>query len=379
MSNMLKGYTKIQHWIDSPEIWFMDGQKAPNCKSLEELKQKPGAFFWDKANKKVLIHFPAGKSPANTKIEIPVYNTSICINTNYVEVSNLKSRYSWNDGFDTHGKGRNIKYRNCVASDNCGQAFSVHDTTSAFYENCIGFRNASTGITNVNKSYSLFRNCVISDNTFESGILGLEDSTTVFESCLITGNKPFEQIWQYKNSVLIFVNCYISPEDKNRGILNLERGRAIFDRCTFTNALFLASTNAKSSGELIITNSIIKDVRKIVYLHKEFPDKIVMKNNIISKGSVIEKSGEQFSPDKWNGLIAESENNLETDKIIQNSVYSSAWIKTNSDIDFQLEDAMKELIPAESLLNRKAEGKAGADIKELAEKYEVLKNKELNK
>jgi hypothetical protein len=256
MSNFLKGYKEIQCWIGTPQIWWLSDEAAPNCKNEEELKNTPGGFYWNKPLKKLWVNLPEGKTTDD--IKIPVYGTSICINTDYVVVKNLRSIHSENDGFDTHGTGKNITFKHCIATDNCGQGFSVHDTTTAYYEDCLAERNASSGSCDVTVCTSIYKRCVFVNNSFEAGIYTTEHSQHTYEDCLIIGNEPFEQLWQRGLSKQMYVNCIIAGKPgSDKAILSLGEGTVRFDQCTLADCGVAAGLSEKSLGRLHLENCLL--------------------------------------------------------------------------------------------------------------------------
>ena len=300
MSNMLKRYKPIQHWIGRPQIWWIDGKAAKNCTSEEELLANVNGFYWNKPLKQLWVNLPEGKKPSDFKIEIPVHGTSICINTDWVVVQNLRSKYSWNDGFDTHGKGRNIVFKNCTGTDNCGQGFSVHDDTTALYENCHASRNASSGICNVTKCISMYRNCVLADNTFEAGVYSAETAEIILENCIIAGNQPFEQIWQRGKSKLFFINCVIAGTKDASGLVSAQEGTAFFSQCTFVDAGFICKVPATSRCNITIINSIIARCSSpFLEIPERAEGNTVLANNIYWDGKGNIYNEKKYDASNW--------------------------------------------------------------------------------
>ncbi len=380
MSNMLKGYTKIPCWIGNPKIWFLDGKEAPNCETIEALEATPGGFMWDKPKKTLLVNLPAGKTPSTAKIEFPVHNTSMCVNTSFVTVSDFKSVYSWNDGFDTHGSGKNIVYRNCVATDNCGQAFSIHDTTSALYEDCVGLRNASCGISNPNECVTVFRRCVVSDNTFEAGVRANHTTVLVFESCVVSGNKPFEQIWQQEDSTLIFENCLIDGGSLGKDILTMVSGTVLFNRCVIANASAVCALGNNAKASLTIANSLVAGMDKpFIEAGARFSGTLKLINNRYAAAPGILIAGKLAGPESWQQAAAFDTDGkwLKENPLLKGS-FKDALAKLDNrlkpvPVEYPAKERFMDLVPEKSILKASpvAEASAASDLDAVRRKPSV--------
>jgi len=337
MSNYLKGYGGINHWIGSPQIWWLDGKPAPNCKSEAELKETPCGFFWNKKIKKLWIHLPDGKTIDKVEVKIPVYGTAIDITRDFVVVKNFHSIFSWNDGFDAHGAGKNIVFKNCIATDNCGQGFSCHDTTSVLYEDCLAERCASSGSCDVNFCTTIYRRCVFVNNTFEVGVYATEHSQHLYESCLILGNMPFEQIWQRDFSKMNFINCVISGAQNNtNGAVLLEKGALFFLQCTFANLPSICKIGCE--GSLQMKNCIVIGCKNFIFSisSSDFsPIKFCSDYNVYWNSSGIVFNGNQFNSGNWREFVTVTTNDAH-----------SLWI------DPQLDGLLKVELPAFSPLHK---------------------------
>jgi len=353
MSNSLKGNKEYDYWIGSPQIWWIDGKEGVNCKSYGEMEAKENGFFWDKWKKKATVHLPAGKKIADVTVEIPVHGTSILINTDYVVVKNLKSIFSWNDGFDTHNNSKNVVFKNCVAVGNCGQAFSNHDLCTSTYENCAGIGCASSGACDVNSSTVLYRNCVFANNTFEAGVYATEYAKITMENCLIVGNRPFEQIWQISNSSLSLFNCVIiGAKDNPRPILRMENGTVYMNQCTILDAQCLTELNEKNTGSLRIINSIIGRMEKPFL---KIPSETRLPHITLDFNAYHGTPGVDFK-----GKLFNAENWLEYQKTCKLDV-NSEWIEP------LLTGKMNAQLPADSPLRKKGKfygqpTRIGADL-----------------
>ncbi len=300
MSNLLKGYRPIQHWIGSPQIWWLDGRPAPNCTSEEELLRTEGGFYWNKPRRQVWVHLPAGKTLDDVEILIPVHGTCICINTDFVVVRDLRAIFSWNDGFDTHGTGKHIVFQRCIATDNCGQGFSVHDTNVALYEECLAERNASSGSCDVNECHSYYRRCVFVNNTFEAGVYGHDQSQHTYEDCLILGNTPFEQVWQRGFSRMNFINCVIrGNSERSTGLISAAHGALHFRECTLADAAYVCRLTDAETASLSITHSILARCKEPFLTLPNSKPRVILRDNIYHDGPGVQVGDRVFGPEAW--------------------------------------------------------------------------------
>lgn len=258
MSNVLKGHKDFPFWIGTPQIWWVEDQPAPNVRSEVELRNTPGAFFWNKAEKTVWFNLPADQALEDLKVRIPVHSTGLNIHgsADYVVVQNLHSRFSSNDGFSAHGHAKNLLFRNCIATDNCGQGFSMHDNIRAIVEDSLAERNASSGACDVHGSQVTYRRSVLVNNSFEAGVFAAGESQGVYEECLIMFNGPFEQIWQTRQSSMLFLNCLIMGRE-DTPLLQMDDGRVRFIQSTLAGFSTLARFKSNGQGVLDIQNSLI--------------------------------------------------------------------------------------------------------------------------
>lgn len=391
MSNMLKSYKPIQHWIGRPQIWWLDGKAAKNCTSEEELLANVNGFYWNKPLKQLWVNLPEGKKPSDVKIEIPVHGTSMCINTDWVVVQNLRSKYSWNDGFDTHGvklSGRNIVFKNCIGTDNCGQGFSVHDDTTAYYEDCHAARDASSGICNVNRCISMYRNCVLADNTFEAGVYTTETTEIILENCIIAGNKPFEQIWQRGKSKMFFINCVIVGTKDANALVSVHDGTVFFSQCTFVDADSILKVPANFKCDITIVNSIMaRCSSSFLEIPERAEGKILLADNIYwdGKGNII--NGKKYDTSNWDEYLKtgheKSSRWLNPDlsgNLLTKLQKNNAFAKEGAWVNPELPEIIAPLIPEDSILkvNKNSVGKPcqiGAEIPEKVWKayFDLLK------
>lgn len=255
MSNQLKINPAYTHWIGVPQIWWLDRSPAPNCGSLEKLRDTPGGFYWQKATRQVWFHLPEGRTIEEVEVSLPVRKSGLVVipPANHVRVENLHSEFSWDDGFGAAGDVKDLTFRNCVATDNCGQGFSMHNTSEVVVEDCHAERNASSGTCDVHSCRVTYRRCVFVRNSFEAGIHTTDDAKVLYEDCRIIGNEPFEQIWQRDRSRITLLRCHIEGNTAlDRALIRAENGRIELTNCTLTGASRIL--DVRGEGTLCIQN-----------------------------------------------------------------------------------------------------------------------------
>ena len=216
-------------WPDGTPVWFVDNAAAPNCHSLAELEKTPGGFWWNKKEKRVLFALPAGKSLNELRIELPA-NYGFYLQADHIIVRNFIIIGSWNDGFDSAGRGQHGLYQNCVARNSCGQGFSAHDTTSVTYEDCV-----ASSVCNINLSRTVYKRCVFARNSWEAAVHFYDDADALFEECLIVDTCPAELVWLLDRSSAAFVDSIlIGNPDAN--LFRMVGGSAALLNCTLLRA-----------------------------------------------------------------------------------------------------------------------------------------------
>ncbi|UKI34009.1 MAG: hypothetical protein L6W00_11780 [Lentisphaeria bacterium] len=151
MSNFFRRDMSKNYWLPGTQIWFVDGKAAPNLLDRESLEKTPNGFWWNKKERKVLYHLPAGKQLADLKIQLPA-NYGFYIHRSHTIVRNFTMMFSWNDGFDAAETPKHAMYVNCLAYNSCGQGMSIHDASDVYYEECGAVNCASSAVCNVGQS-----------------------------------------------------------------------------------------------------------------------------------------------------------------------------------------------------------------------------------
>ena len=302
MSNLYKIAKEQNYWLDKPQIWWVDGKAAPNCKNQEELSKTPGGFWWNKAEKKVLFHLPAGKKLSDLKIELPA-NSGFYIQSSHAIVKNFYVTHSVNDGFDTAGTNYIATYKNCVAVDNCGQGFSCHGTGRTYFEDCAAIRCASSGTCDVHWSASHYNRCIFYQNAYEAGVYTVDEGLHSYSDCIIANNEPFEQIWQISNSAQHFSNCLILGTP-GKDILKMQHGIVTFRRCTILGGNGFCRVPSSGSGQIAIDSCVISGMEKYLFvLNGSAMTRTLLRGNLYLNNKGISVDGKVYQESNWKEFL----------------------------------------------------------------------------
>jgi hypothetical protein len=182
--NRYCGVTPKPADIKKPTWVKIDGKESPLVKARARLA--PGKFTV--ADKTLFFRPPAGKSPAEMKIEAAVRPNGITIagSTSHVIIRNFNVRHVWNDGYNIHGGCKDISFYNCNAEDCGDQGFSSHDDCETLVDGAV-YTRCKDGVLDVNRSNSTFRNVICAYNR-QFGFAGVEQSRHQVENVIVIDN-----------------------------------------------------------------------------------------------------------------------------------------------------------------------------------------------
>lgn len=264
MSNLYKTDKRFDYWNPALKIWFVDGVNASNALSRTEMEKNPGNFWWSRAEKTVYFHLPEGKKLEELKVELPA-NSGFQTNGDHCLIENFTFIFSWNDGFDTGGLPRNTVYKNCVAIDNCGQAFSCHGESFAIYEDCVAIRCGSAGSCNAHNSQASYIRCIFADNVFEAGVFNYDTAMSRFYDSLIIDNRPEAQIWGHSGGGFLFSNCVIKSPDAKLPVMFLRNGAVTMVRCTVMGGQYFNLLQKDSLAAIKLDECLIGDMKDFLF------------------------------------------------------------------------------------------------------------------
>ena len=271
MSNMFRRDRTKDYWLDGTPIWFVDGRPAPNLHDRKTLKKTPGGFWWNKKERKVLYHLPAGQTLAGQKIELPA-NYGFYIHRDYTIVRNFTVMFSWNDGFDAAENPKGSMYINCLAYNSCGQGMSLHDAAAVTYLDCGAVNCASSAVCNIGQSQGVYQRCVLIDNTFEAAVFLSDNAAALFEECIIADPEPGELIRQQRRSLGAFSNCVLLGRH-GRNMVTVQAGTLSFFGCTMLyGSSFCSFAPADASGSISVRQSMLGNFSRCCVELPKFPN-----------------------------------------------------------------------------------------------------------
>jgi hypothetical protein len=164
--------------------------KSEPLKKPEDLQ--PGEWTIVKAEHAFYIRIDPAKSLGDYKISAPVRGNGVAIggDCSHLVVRNVTGTHVYNDGYNIHGKTRDVVFEN-IAAIECGDdGFSAHDDCTVRVDGFISIGN-STGITNTGRSQS--ENCRV----------WIQDCLGFDFFALDEGYKPGEDIPRCNSQTLI--------------------------------------------------------------------------------------------------------------------------------------------------------------------------------
>ena len=182
--NRYCGTTPKPDIIKAPTWIKIDGKESPLVKARARLV--PGKFTV--ADKTLFFRPPAGKSPAEMKIEAAVRINGITIagSTSHVIIRNINVRHVYDDGYNIHGGCKDVSFYNCNAEDCADQGFSSHDDCETLVDGAV-YTRCMDGVLDVNRSNSTFRNVIVAYNR-RGGLGGSEQSRHQLENVILIDN-----------------------------------------------------------------------------------------------------------------------------------------------------------------------------------------------
>ncbi len=322
MSNQLKSSKEYNTWIGIPEIWRVNERPAKNCTSKEELINTPGGFWWNKEEKAVWFNLPKDKKFSDLTIELPLprgngSGMNVSGDFGHIIIKNLRSEFAFNDGFSAHLSVKNLVFKNCIAVNNCGQGFSMHDKTQVEIEDSFASRNASSGSCDVGSAEVSYKRTVFVNNSFEAGIYTTENVNAKYEDCIIVNNRPFEQIWQIGKSNIYLKNCLVVGATDNLSLAAINNGTIKIESCTFSNGASIARFSNTRNGSISIEKSLFSDLKEIV----------ATKNiaQISFKNSITDISNSSFKDSELTNTKISQKNNFAYHRKFGAQLPASVW------------------------------------------------------
>jgi hypothetical protein len=300
-ANKIEADPAVTTWISRPQIWFVDGKPAPNAVVRNVIP--PGGFYWQKSIHRLYFRPPAGRRPADLRVEVPTSTGGVSVYTDWVIVRNLRAIHSLNDGFGAIG-ARNVLFQHITAEDNCDQGFSAHVGSLITIEDAVFTGNAGSGVCDVHNSVTIYRRCVISDNAFEVGAYFQDDGFHLLQDCRIERNADGPQVLASGRGPVHLINCLIQGKEGSPAPLVLARAPAILDGCTVSNGL--VGVRVEETGGLRLTNSVLSGCAEALVSIAAGAELLVVSDCNVFNLGVLVRAGKRYAIGEWDTYRKES-------------------------------------------------------------------------
>jgi hypothetical protein len=259
------------------------GPKQP-FKKPEELK--PGEWTFQKDENAFYVKINPRKTLADCNIEAPVRSSGVAFggDCSHIVIRNVIATHVWNDGYNIHGKTRDIVFENITAVDCGDDGLSAHEDCEVRVDGFASIGN-STGMCNIGHSTS------VSDRVFIKGCLAygyymLGSNTHVLANSIIFadgdksivvrgGSKP-EEVCTVKMDNVVVINGRESPKPISLGRNSVFEGKRLtvyglgFDVAGISAALTQSVIGGDPAPEIVFRGETKWSADKNVYDLKQF-------------------------------------------------------------------------------------------------------------
>lgn len=138
--------------------------KGPSAALKQPEQLAPGEWTYVKDEDALYVQIDSGMSLADARIETPVRSAGVAISgdCSHLTFRNLHCTHVYNDGFNIHGKTRDVRFEN-VSAIECGDdGISAHSDCRIVVDGFVSIGN-STGMCHTNESHSDCRRVFIRD------------------------------------------------------------------------------------------------------------------------------------------------------------------------------------------------------------------------
>ncbi|MBM4044844.1 MAG: DUF1565 domain-containing protein [Planctomycetes bacterium] len=162
--------------------------KGPKRPWLKPEELKPGEWTYVKDDHAFYVKIEPGKKLGDCRIESPARSNGVSFSgeCNHFVIRNVIATHVWNDGYNIHGKTRDILFENITAIDCGDDGLSAHDDCEVRVEGFVSIGN-STGICNVGHSTSV-NNCVLIKGCLGYDFFVLDTNTHTLTNSVIFAN-----------------------------------------------------------------------------------------------------------------------------------------------------------------------------------------------
>lgn len=150
---------------------------------------QPGEWTYVAEERAFYLRPRAGSKLDTVRAPILAAGVSLMGTCENLQVRNLTVRHFWNDGFNIHGRSRNIRFSN-IRTLGCGDdGISAHEDCQIEVDGLVSRGNA-TGFCHIGNSRTRSRNVLIADSA-SYGIFLLDASQHELENCVIRSSTGY--------------------------------------------------------------------------------------------------------------------------------------------------------------------------------------------
>lgn len=174
-------------------------------------------WTWIKAEKRLYVRLPEGKSPDSVRLAVPTANCHSGVemegNCRFWVIRNLTVTHFPNDGYNLHGNCTDIRFFNIRALFNGDDGISGHETCSFVVDGYYAEGN-STGICHIQDCVAVHRNVVLNK---AAGIeLLMQNKRNVFENVSVESSA--KDMCRFQGEELEIRNMTICYLDGKRNV-----------------------------------------------------------------------------------------------------------------------------------------------------------------
>ncbi len=249
----------------------LKGPKEP-WKAPGELE--PGEWCWIEDEQAFYLRIPPGMNLAEAKVEAPLKSNGVAIagDCNHLVIRNVTSTHVYNDGFNIHGRTRDVRFENVKAIECGDDGISAHGDCRIIIDGMLSTGN-STGVCHVNDSHSVASRMTIQANhgheyfVLDTGRHELRDSVIRADAAQsVTANGAREE--GGGQCELILANVRIEGTGQSDVIKANRRSLVTFDKVTVAGGLSLSvAGDAFTLRESLITGTGERRPSITVYPH----------------------------------------------------------------------------------------------------------------
>ncbi|MCB1231263.1 MAG: right-handed parallel beta-helix repeat-containing protein [Verrucomicrobiae bacterium] len=234
--------------------FLIDGRMNRMGRSLKGPKEPwkapadlvPGEWCWVEETNTFYLRIEAGQALAEAKIALPRKTNGVAISgdCSHLVIRNVTATHVQNDGFNIHGKTRDVRFENVKAIECGDDGISAHGDCWIEIDGMVSTGN-STGVCHVNNSHSIASNLTLFGNhgfeyfVLDTGHHELRDShirADAFQSVVINGAREEGG----GTCEAIFENVIIEGTGASDVIKANRRSIVTFDRVTVTGGLSMS-------------------------------------------------------------------------------------------------------------------------------------------